>query len=46
MFFHQIESTNMDDPKLAREKKKELDALEKSLAYAAKMLEEENGINA
>ena len=36
----------MDDPILAREKKKELDALAKSLVYAAKMLEEENGISA
>ena len=36
----------MDDLMLAREKKKDIEALSKSLVYAAKLLEEENGINA
>ena len=36
----------MDDPILARERKKELDDLAKSLVYAAKLLEEESGIDA
>tara|TARA_B100001123_G_scaffold74689_1_gene84129 strand:+ start:21278 stop:21556 length:279 start_codon:yes stop_codon:yes gene_type:complete len=36
----------MDDPELALEKRREIEALSKSLVFAAKLLEEENGIDA
>jgi len=36
----------MDDPELALEKRREVEAYTKSLVFAAKLLEEESGIDA